>query len=348
MTYVTGARVRSDQARRAGTDDRIPTIDTRTPIPLRAVAVRAVLLLAGAAARGGGQPERHLPCLPRRQDAHHQARRAHGLAVRGRRRSFPPPSTDRCPAPIATPTWKARTCRTQPPLKTGGLRHLPWRGGQAARQVAARAGAVARGDALAPRCVNCHGNHDILPGKDPRSPVAPLNVPFTCGKCHREGTPVQTQRNIEQHNILENYSESIHGEALLKKGLMVAANCVSCHTAHNILPHTDPNSSIARDNIAKTCTKCHAQIEAGAPQDRSAANCGRKRRTCCRLRGLPPAAQGAQGVLHPGHGRRRLHALPCQREPEGARWPAHVGSARRRSGVAPVTPRWPAASATRR
>jgi uncharacterized protein with PIN domain len=121
--------------------------------------------------------------------------------------------------------------------------------------------AVARGDALAPRCASCHGNHDILPAKDPRSPVSPMNVPFTCGKCHREGTPVQTQRKIEQHNIIENYAESMHGEALLKKGLVVAANCASCHTAHNILPHTDPGSSIARVNIAKTCTKCHARIE---------------------------------------------------------------------------------------
>ena len=121
--------------------------------------------------------------------------------------------------------------------------------------------AVARGDSLAPRCVNCHGNHDILPVKDQRSAVAPLKIPFVCGQCHREGTPVQANRNIGEHNILENYSESIHGEGLLKKGLIVAANCASCHTAHSILPHTDPNSSIARRNIAATCTKCHADIE---------------------------------------------------------------------------------------
>ncbi len=121
--------------------------------------------------------------------------------------------------------------------------------------------AIARGDTLAPHCVDCHGNHDILPVKDPRSAVAPLRVPFVCGRCHREGTPVQTNRQIDQHNILENYTESIHGEALLKKGLVVAANCVSCHTPHNILPHTDPNSSIARRNIAATCTKCHGEIE---------------------------------------------------------------------------------------
>jgi len=121
--------------------------------------------------------------------------------------------------------------------------------------------AVARGDNLAPRCVDCHGNHDILPVKDKNSAVAPLKIPFVCGRCHREGTPVQLNRNIDQHNILENYSESIHGEAVLKKGLVVAATCASCHTPHNILPHTDPKSSINRRNIAATCTKCHAEIE---------------------------------------------------------------------------------------
>ncbi len=121
--------------------------------------------------------------------------------------------------------------------------------------------AVARGDPLAPRCVNCHGNHAIYPVKDSRSAVAPLKVPFVCGQCHSEGTPVSRTRQIGQDNILENYSESIHGEALLKKGLAVAPTCATCHTAHSILPHTDPASSINRKNIAATCTKCHSQIE---------------------------------------------------------------------------------------
>ncbi len=122
--------------------------------------------------------------------------------------------------------------------------------------------ALARGDPLAPRCVSCHGNHDIVPVKDPRSAVAPLKVPFVCGKCHSEGTPVQRSRNIPEHDILTNYSENIHGEGLLKRGLKVAPNCATCHTAHDILPPTDPKSSIARGNIAATCTRCHSQIEA--------------------------------------------------------------------------------------
>ncbi len=120
---------------------------------------------------------------------------------------------------------------------------------------------VARGDVLAPRCKDCHGNHDILPVKDPNSAVAPGRIPYVCGKCHQEGTPVQQQREIHESNIIENYSESMHGAALLKKGLAVTATCISCHTSHQILPFTDPRSSIARRNIASTCTKCHTMIE---------------------------------------------------------------------------------------
>ncbi|MBN1448749.1 MAG: hypothetical protein JXA28_12530, partial [Bacteroidetes bacterium] len=121
--------------------------------------------------------------------------------------------------------------------------------------------AVKRGDPLAPRCTSCHGTHNVLASDDPKSPVRPYNIPFLCGRCHKEGSPVQRQRKIHQDHILENYSESIHGEGLLKKGLTVTATCISCHTSHEILPHTDPTSSIARRNIAQTCAQCHTQIE---------------------------------------------------------------------------------------
>lgn len=121
--------------------------------------------------------------------------------------------------------------------------------------------AIKRGDPLAPNCKDCHNTHNILSSKNLQSNTSPLKIPFLCGKCHREGAPVQIQREIHQDRILENYTESIHGEGLLKKGLVVSASCTSCHTAHHILPHTDPKSSIARKNIARTCAKCHAEIE---------------------------------------------------------------------------------------
>ena len=122
--------------------------------------------------------------------------------------------------------------------------------------------ARARGERLAPRCQDCHGRHDILRPSDPRSATNTVNIPELCGRCHHEGSPVQLQYHIPQDSILQNYSESIHGEGLYKKGLLTTAVCTSCHTAHFVLPHTDSRSSIARANVASTCMKCHVRIEA--------------------------------------------------------------------------------------
>jgi len=33
-------------------------------------------------------------------------------------------------------------------------------------------------------CADCHGAHEILPKRDPRSPIAPDNLMETCGSCH--------------------------------------------------------------------------------------------------------------------------------------------------------------------
>ena len=121
--------------------------------------------------------------------------------------------------------------------------------------------AVVKGDPLAPDCTFCHGRHYIIPTNNINSAVAPLKIPFLCGRCHREGTKVQMQRRIPKDRILENYSLSIHGNGLLKKGLIVSATCISCHSSHRILPPEDSRSSIARQNISKTCSKCHAEIE---------------------------------------------------------------------------------------
>ena len=121
--------------------------------------------------------------------------------------------------------------------------------------------ATARGDELAPACRDCHGTHDIRSHTDVFSPTSIINIPLLCGRCHHEGSPVSLARDIPQDHILENYSLSIHGEGLFKKGLTVTAVCTSCHTSHNILPHTDAGSSIHPDNVATTCTRCHGRIE---------------------------------------------------------------------------------------
>jgi predicted CXXCH cytochrome family protein len=115
---------------------------------------------------------------------------------------------------------------------------------------------------FAPGCGDCHGVHDILPPSDPASKVYKTNVPYPCGRCHREGAPVASTYDLYEHDIVENYSQSIHGEGLFRKGLIVTAACSDCHESHSILPHTDPRASIAPRNIAGTCMRCHSQIEA--------------------------------------------------------------------------------------
>ncbi|KAA3615305.1 MAG: hypothetical protein DWQ05_14685 [Calditrichaeota bacterium] len=118
-----------------------------------------------------------------------------------------------------------------------------------------------KGAYLAPNCESCHGKHDILSAKNKKSKTYVLNIPNLCGECHKEGTPVSRLQQISEHSVLENYSQSIHGDGLFRRGLIVTAVCTSCHTSHDILPHEDPKSSINRQNIPITCEKCHAEIE---------------------------------------------------------------------------------------
>ncbi len=120
---------------------------------------------------------------------------------------------------------------------------------------------LAKGDLTAPSCSDCHGHHDTRSAKDPASKTNHMNIPFLCGSCHHEGTPVSRTHSIPQDRILENYSEGMHGKGLFEKGLAVTAVCTSCHTAHDVRPHEDPKSTIHHDNVVKVCLQCHVQIE---------------------------------------------------------------------------------------
>ncbi len=133
-------------------------------------------------------------------------------------------------------------------------------------------------------CLGCHGNpHEIVPVKDAASPVYPLNVPKTCGTCH--GNP-EMAKKYGLPNVYAMYMDSIHGFALTKDGLLVAATCSSCHGTHKILSHTNPQSRTYRTNIPNTCGNCHAgpkaqylagihgkQMEAGNPKAPVCSDC---------------------------------------------------------------------------
>lgn len=118
--------------------------------------------------------------------------------------------------------------------------------------------AAGRGNSLAPVCTDCHGIHSIKSHFDPNSSVAAQNLArTTCARCH-EGVRLSQEFGVEGRRS-STYLASYHGLAS-KLGSQVVANCASCHGVHNILPSSDPASTINRANLVRTCGQCHPGI----------------------------------------------------------------------------------------
>ena len=114
--------------------------------------------------------------------------------------------------------------------------------------------ALANGITQAPLCTDCHGEHKIIKHTNAASPVNPLHIRDTCGSCH--GDVRLTRKFGLPSDRLVSFDSSYHGLAA-KEGSQTVANCASCHGVHNILPSSDPNSTINPKNLPKTCGQCH-------------------------------------------------------------------------------------------
>jgi hypothetical protein len=112
---------------------------------------------------------------------------------------------------------------------------------------------------VAAGCADCHTAHDIRSSKDPESTTYPLNLPATCSRCHGDPAIIK-QGHIAIGDVATQYKDSIHGRAVSKSGLLVAANCMSCHGSHDIRQKSDPASRVNRANIPATCGSCHEGI----------------------------------------------------------------------------------------
>jgi cytochrome b subunit of formate dehydrogenase/nitrate/TMAO reductase-like tetraheme cytochrome c subunit len=120
--------------------------------------------------------------------------------------------------------------------------------------------AIARGEWQAPVCTDCHGIHSIKSHTDPSSPVSAQNLAEnTCARCH-EGVRLSQEFGFEGTRV-STYLSSYHGLAA-QRGSTVVANCASCHGVHDILPSSDPRSSINPANLVKTCGQCHRGVTA--------------------------------------------------------------------------------------
>jgi hypothetical protein len=110
------------------------------------------------------------------------------------------------------------------------------------------------GIAESPVCTDCHGEHTIARISDPSSSVSSRNIPKTCSGCHdKEG--ISTRYSLPKKRF-SSYMDSFHGIAV-EYGMTKAANCASCHGVHDILPSSDPASTVNKGNLPATCGKCH-------------------------------------------------------------------------------------------
>lgn len=115
-------------------------------------------------------------------------------------------------------------------------------------QTSAHGRRMATGDARVATCTDCHGAHGVKPVSDARSPVAPLNVTTTCGRCH--GDAARMALFGRDPAPPDDWSASVHAAALLKRGDTSAPTCASCHGSHGATP---PGVS----SVANVCAQCH-------------------------------------------------------------------------------------------
>ncbi len=106
--------------------------------------------------------------------------------------------------------------------------------------------ALARGDADAANCVDCHGSHQVNLAAVAGSRVNKQRIPGTCGRCHVQ--------------IAAEYASSVHATALAR-GNLDSPVCTTCHGEHNIRAATDPESPVYSKNLAQqVCATCHASV----------------------------------------------------------------------------------------
>ncbi|MBI4501584.1 MAG: hypothetical protein HY700_10515 [Gemmatimonadetes bacterium] len=102
----------------------------------------------------------------------------------------------------------------------------------------------AAGAKPAPVCTDCHSGHQIVRADQPKWF---MGVVEECGTCHRR--------------LYETYFTTYHGQ-VTKLGFGLTAKCSDCHTAHEIRPRTDPQSSVYPANLQRTCQRCHPAANA--------------------------------------------------------------------------------------
>jgi predicted CXXCH cytochrome family protein len=116
-------------------------------------------------------------------------------------------------------------------------------------------------------CTSCHGGDSTKADMDAMSKAAGFRgkierkqIPELCGRCHSDAAYMRQYNPSLRTDQLSQYKTSVHGKRLAQGNTKVAV-CIDCHGLHGILPANDTRSNVNPLNVAKTCSRCHANAE---------------------------------------------------------------------------------------
>lgn len=131
-----------------------------------------------------------------------------------------------------------------------------WTSGHGRRLKASMEGEASEIDLAVATCVDCHGTHGILAVNDSNSSVYPKRVAETCSRCHSDAERMAGRTYHSRplgHDQYGQWSQSVHGRAIMEKDDLSAATCNDCHGNHGALPP-------GVNSVSNACGTCHGKI----------------------------------------------------------------------------------------
>jgi predicted CXXCH cytochrome family protein len=114
------------------------------------------------------------------------------------------------------------------------------------------------------RCSDCHGGDPgssqkevaMSPARGFRGAIDRKVVPQLCARCHSDANLMHKYNPRQRVDQLAQYQTSLHGKRLAA-GDTATANCVDCHSVHDIRSVKDPLSPVHPLKLPGTCARCH-------------------------------------------------------------------------------------------
>jgi len=114
-------------------------------------------------------------------------------------------------------------------------------------------------------CASCHGGDPTSDDADKamsrkagwKGKIDRKQIPELCGRCHSDPAYIRQFNPSLRTDQLSQYHTSVHGKRLAAGDTRVAI-CTDCHSVHDLRAPTDPRSTVNPVNVAKTCSRCHA------------------------------------------------------------------------------------------